>query len=599
MKTKLYASLAAVLCLLLLCAVCGPVCAAVDVGSDAKAFMASIAGENREITGAYDKACAVQCSNGTFVAKPTADVLSFKGIPFAAQPVGSLRWKAPQPASNSSKVFEAYYFGHSPIQSIWPSERASYYPQGEDCLNLNIWVNRTNSSAKKPVMVFIHGGSFGWGGTADPLYDATALCQKFPDVVFVTVGYRTGLWGFMDFSAVPGGDAYPDSGNLGLLDQVCALEWIRDNIAGFGGNPDNVTIWGESAGGASVSLLPLIKSAKGLFRRVISESGAVNQTSSKEECLNLTRMLLDCSGCTTMAELAAVDTAQLQTWNDKLNDYNNFPERDGRILPMDPYAAYENGEAADVAFLLGTNKDECRYWMQEIGLMAPGLPAKMLYSVCGRVLLENEQRLFSTQEKENLQAFLAMQQDKKLWNLTEYFNENTFRLPAIRQAQANADHGGTVFLYYWTDPSSIPDFGACHAVELSAVFCNLDDTIYTGKPTDSRFADAVQQMWVQFARTGDPSTPDHVWEPYHTDTRKTMVLDRSGIELQSDPMPEQRQLLMPLTDYYLHGSYMTMSLNTPTVWRLALCGGMSLLLLVLLVVLLVRGLKRCRAAKKN
>ena len=177
--------------------------------NDAKIIIRHRYGVNQRITGEYDTDLAVKCRNGVFVGGKTGDVIAFKGIPFAQQPTGELRWKAPVPPANSDGVFEAYYNGKSPIQTEWKTEQASYYPQGEDCLYLNIWVNRTDDRTDKPVMVFLHGGSYGWGGTADPLYDGKALVSKHPDIILVTVGYRTGLMGFVDFSYLKGGEDIP------------------------------------------------------------------------------------------------------------------------------------------------------------------------------------------------------------------------------------------------------------------------------------------------------------------------------------------------------------------------------------------------------
>ena len=158
--------------------------------------------------------------------------------------------------------------------------------------------------------------------------------EKYPDLVLVTAEYRTGIMGFMDFSGVPGGEDYSTSGNLGLLDQVCALEWVQKNIRAFGGDPENVTIFGESAGAGSVSLLPLIEGTDGLFRRIIMESGSPSLTFSREECHSLTEKLLESSGCSDMAGLTALSEETLMELNEDLNDYNNFPERDGVVLPV-------------------------------------------------------------------------------------------------------------------------------------------------------------------------------------------------------------------------------------------------------------------------
>jgi para-nitrobenzyl esterase len=223
------------------------------------------------------------------------------------QPVGRRRWKTPEAAAPDDGVYEARYFGKSCIQTEEASERASLYMQGEDCLTLNIWTCCENEkpSADKAVMVFIHGGSYGWGGSVDPLYDGHNFVQRQRNVVLVTINYRIGIFGFIDFSKVKGGEAYRESGNLGLLDQICALEWIRRNIRGFGGDPEKVTLFGESAGASSVSLLPLIDSAGGLFKRVIAESGSIAFTYSRTEAQALTAKLLREAGASCMEELMA------------------------------------------------------------------------------------------------------------------------------------------------------------------------------------------------------------------------------------------------------------------------------------------------------
>ena len=289
-------------------------------------------GENHRLDEeAYDPELAVSCRNGTFIGQKEEQVRSYKGIPYALPPVGDLRWKRPVPAEEDRGVYEAFYYGKSGIQTKAETERASLYPQGEDCLTLNIWTSDAVSTAGKPVMVFFPGGGYGWGGTADPLYDGQQFVRKWQDVVLVTVNYRIGLMGFMDFSVVEGGEAFAESGNLGLLDQVCALEWIQDNIAGFGGDPDQVTIFGESAGGSSVSLLPLMEGTEGLFRRIIAQSGTVQFTFSREESRSLTRKLLQKTGASSMEDLMALSEEELMEVNASLNDYNNFPERDGYI----------------------------------------------------------------------------------------------------------------------------------------------------------------------------------------------------------------------------------------------------------------------------
>ena len=506
--------------------------------------------KNRRIAGEYDRGCAAECVNGTFVGKKREGVTAFRGIPFALPPTKKLRWKKPCPVPPSEDVFEAVYNGPTSIQTKLESERASFYRQSEDCLYLNVWTADGYAGQSRPVMVFIHGGNYGWGGTVDPLYDGHNFVKAHPDVVLVTIAYRVGIAGFMDFSEVPGGQEYKESGNLGLLDQICALRYVKDNIKAFGGNPDNVTVFGESAGGGSVSILPLIPAAKGLFRRVIAESGSVALSYSRKECLPLTRRLLEETGAKRMDDLLALTEAQLIAVNDEIGDKNNFPERDGVVLPLDLYAAYDNNEAFPVDMLAGTNADELRYWIQDVGGLAP-------YRVMSRALFAAAVKGFDEADRRRAVYFLRMQEEKgrqsKTWQITEFFNELLFRLPALRQADAHARNGNRVYTYYWDYPSALPNLKACHAVELAYVFNNLNETIYTGDNINEELAARVQEMWVNFAKTGDPSTEKAAWEPYSEDARNTMIIGEN-IRLRRNFMERERKCLYPLLKYGVNGN---------------------------------------------
>ena len=307
-----------------------------------KARIKALFGENKELKTNPDKEHSVKLTNGIFVPKVEDKIRIFKGIPFALPPINERRWKKPEPVNKSDKVFEAYYNGKSPIQSVINSERASYYPQSEDCLYLNVWVNDECIDKNKPIMVFIHGGSYGWGGTADPLYDGYNFIKLHPDVILITIAYRTGLLGFIDLSYFKGGEDYSDAPNLGIYDQIEALRYIKDNGKAFGGDINNVTIFGESAGGGSVSILPLVKEAKGLFHRVIAESGSLALTYSKEECKSLTDKLISELKSDSMEDLLKLSTEEFIKINNKLNESNNFPMRDGKLIPLDPYAVIHN-----------------------------------------------------------------------------------------------------------------------------------------------------------------------------------------------------------------------------------------------------------------
>ncbi len=455
------------------------------------------------------------------------------------------------PAAPSDGVFEAFCNGPSPIQTELETERASYYHQSEDCLYLNVWTADGYEGGKRAVMVFIHGGSYGWGGTADPLYDGRNFVAAHPGIVLVTIAYRTGLAGFVDFSSVPGGEEYSTSGNLGILDQICALRYVRDNIAAFGGDPGNVTIFGESAGGGSVSLLPLIPEAKGLFHRVIAESGSVALTYSRKECEKLTKLLLRETKAKSMRDLVALSPEEFRAVNEKLNLYNNFPERDGVVLPEDLYGAYERGEAQPVDMMIGTNADELRYWILDLG----GLKK---YQAMSFVMIAGTLNATRKEDKKRIKEFLLSGDGggKRafLWRTTEFYNELLFRLPALRQAQAHAAHGNPTYTYYWRYPSSIPDIGACHAVELAYVFNNLTETVYTGEGINAEGAEKAGRRWANFAETGDPWITEARWEQYSAESRKTMILDEK-VGIEDDLLEEQRKSLFPLTEYRFNGNF--------------------------------------------
>ena len=525
--------------------------------TDIKEILIAQYGENKRLSGDCDPALAVRCVNGTFAGKAEGDVSVFLGIPFAQPPIGELRWKRPLPVQPDDGVYEAYYNGKTPIQTEWPTERASYYPQGEDCLYLNIWCSRACTDSKKPVMVFFHGGSYGWGGTADPLYDGKNFVLSHPDIILVTVGYRTGLMGFVDFSTVAGGEDFPDAPNLGILDQIEALRWVKQNIGGFSGDPDNVTIFGESAGGGSVALLPIIDETKGLFRRVIAESGSVALTFSKKECADFTRRLLKESGARHMDDLMRMSEDELKRVNEALNMYNNFPQRDGRLIPLDPYAPYDRGETADIDMLIGTNANEINYWVGEIGGIIPfrfSIPVKF----------ENDMRVLSPSDRKTVRRVVSRMKGHEIWRMAEFYNEIMFRLPAVRQAEDHAKNGGRAYMYYWTQPSSLRYHGACHAVELAYVFQNPQETIFTGTPADPGLTKTVGDMWANFARAGDPSVPGLHWPAYDEKQRSTAIISLSP-HIKSDPLKAQREQLSPLLRYMINASYATLDYNVPFV----------------------------------
>ncbi len=450
--------------------------------------MQALYGENKVIEGDYPDSLAVETANGIFVGQRDSNLLAFKGIPYALQPTGDRRWQAPKPEPDSRLVREAKYFGHSAIQWRSQGNGASLYPQGEDCLTLNVWTAADGMrSARRPVMVWIHGGSYVNNGTANPRDWGDKFVKVHPEVVMVSINYRLGLLGFLDLSSLPDGKDYAYSGNLGILDQVEALRWVKRNIAAFGGDPANVTIVGHSAGAGSVSLLASIDEAQGLFRRAIMQSGSVAFTSSREDCQRLTKRVLDATGAKTVAELQALSTDDMIALNDEVGKFFRFPERDGEVIPEDPYSRFD-GFNSNIDMLIGSNADEVRYWVDAMGGEGKFDLATQLW--CRYIIMS-----LDSAERSSANRFLS---DGDVENTSfsspsvEFLNELMFRGPAIEMAQRHAASGGRTYLYTWLVPLVGNDtkYGACHGAEVCYVL-NTGRQIKHGEAPDPQLANQV------------------------------------------------------------------------------------------------------------
>ena len=481
--------------------------------------------ENTRITdGDYDKSLAVRCVNGTFVGSKTENVIVYKGIPFVGrQPVGELRWKAPVDVVPDDGVYEAYYYGKTACQDVALSDY-----QGEDCLYLNVWKADDASAVKKPVMVWIHGGAFVAGGASMSLFDCTELIKENPEVIVVTIQYRLGVFGFLNLSHLPDGADYPDAQDLGLLDQRMALKWVHENIAGFGGDPDNVTIWGESAGAGSVTMLPLVKGSQQYFKKVIAESGSPTQTNSLEEAIACTNELMEALGCKTVADLLKVDARKLVDTAGEVLTLRIFPIRDGRHLPLDPYAAYANGAAKDITFLQGCNKDEMNFFVSVLtvdGFKAWAADRKT----------KKYAHLLTDEEKAKIESFCRDGAEADWEPDSRLFSQSWFIEGAIRMSENQTRGGGKSYTYFYRVESSDPILKSGHGEELPIVFCHPEMT--DGRPYDATFSKTMRKMWVEFAKTGDPSlsadlSPDGKaknWPLYDLEEKNVMVLDEFDI----------------------------------------------------------------------
>ena len=447
-------------------------------------------------------------------------IASFKGIPFAAPPVGDLRWKAPQPVKPWTGMRKATKYGYAPMQD----PRVALLTTGgvgisEDCLYLNAWTPAKDRGEKLPVMVWIYGGGFAMGATSTPLYDGTHLAKK--GVVLVSIGYRVGPFGFLahpELTAEEGG-----SGCYGIEDQVAGLKWVHDNIAQFGGDPYRVTIFGESAGGISVCMLTVVPSARGLFQRAISESGgsmAPAKNDAEAFMMIPTLKLAEQNGARFLKKLGVADVKAAR----KLNAYaiqsaagpmgTFWPVADGQTLPADAYALHESGRFNDTAILVGTNSDEGAMFVH--GEQTPASFEKLVRTEFGPAA---DAMLTAYPHATNAEAFKSSK---------DLFREGTLAWPTFAWASLESRTGRNKAYVYYYDHHPAHSGGANHAAELQLVFGNFLRLF--GNPTaeDMKLSDLMDSYWINFARTGDPNgagLPD--WTVFDTGKMSTMFFDDS------------------------------------------------------------------------
>ena len=492
---------------------------------------------------------------GKITGREKGDVLLFAGIPFAAPPVGDLRFRPPQPHPGWDDVRDATRFGKVSWQagdSLAGIGAATTLDCSEDCLFLNVQTPALDD-ARRPVLVWIHGGAFVNGTGATPWYDGSAFVRH-GDVVVVSINYRLGALGWLHLGHLD--PAYASSGNNGLLDQIASLRWVHDNIEGFGGDPDNVTVFGESAGGMSVGALLGAPAAAGLFAKAITQSGATHNVAGVDDGAAVTDAVLDelggaTSGRSALDTLLSVEPERLLAAQQAVSlglATGSGPRRsssasgmpfgpliDGVVLPQHPYEAVRDGSAASVALLTGTTRDEWNLF----GFMAGSIEdADTLTRRLGRILEQPEPLIAAYRD------VLAEASHDELFS--RIMTDRVFRVPAIRLAEAQAAHQPDhTFLYLFEFASTAFDgrLGSCHALEIPFVFDNLGKTgvdLLTGPNPPHSVADAMHASWIAFARTGSPGhdgLPE--WPAYDAGSRATMHFGEP-CHLEHDPAPTER-----------------------------------------------------------
>ncbi len=481
----------------------------------------------------------VEVSTGRLFGRREDGVDAFLGIPYAAPPTGERRFLAPQPALPWGGVLDATLHCAAPPQNALDAGALpgmEVGEQGEDCLTLNVFTPSADAG-KRPVMVWIHGGAFVIGAGSQAIYDGRPLARA-GDVVVVTINYRLGALGFLDL-APRFGDVASTSGNLGLRDQIAALDWVQENIARFGGDPDQVTIFGESAGGMSIGSLLGSPAARGRFRRAIPQSGAAHNAHDPDTAARVLDYFLESIDATEWSDLctaplARILDAQLRCML-RAADLGVLlpfqPVVGDDVLPEPPLDAVRAGNAAGVPVLIGTTRNEWSLFAFMDSDLTAFDDAELHARAVARVGEAHAGRVAESYRKQApvaspMQHFISLETD------------HVFRVPAARLADAQSSHAPVfVYEFAWASPALAGALGACHALELPFVFGALDKpgmAEFAGDGEDARaLCENVMSAWLAFARDGDPSHSGLPGWPQHDPAaRPTLVLDReSRLEL--------------------------------------------------------------------
>ncbi|HEA22261.1 hypothetical protein LCGC14_1160320 [marine sediment metagenome] len=488
-------------------------------------FMISCEKKQEQIPG------QVKIADGTVQGLVQDSLTIFKGIPFASPPLGDLRWKAPQPVKSWEGVKQTTEFASAPIQGNDQNGKS------EDCLYLNVWTPTTSPEEKIPVLVWIYGGGFSFGATSEPVYDGATLAKK--GVILVSIAYRVGQIGFLAHPELSAENADNVSGNYGILDQIAGLKWVKDNIAAFGGDPEKVTIFGESAGGISVSMLCASPLAKGLFQGAISQSGGSFGPSRPITFPgeNMKTLAMAEKEGLAYAENLGIKSVQdlRKTPVDKLpmgmGMGGAWPIIDGHVIPDDQFKLYEQGKFNDVPVLIGYNSDEGASFSREKN------PEEFISNV------ENRYGQFS---KELLDAY-PVGETTVPKTARDLARDAAFGWHTWSWARLQSQKGTSKVYYYYFEqhPDYAEDspkfgYGSPHGQEVAYVFNNLDYTNPELSESDESISEAMATYWTNFTKYGNPNGDNLVeWPAFSTENPEVMYFEQTP---HVGPVPSEASL---------------------------------------------------------
>jgi para-nitrobenzyl esterase len=486
----------------------------------------------------------ITTETGVIEGKREGSVNAFLGIPYAAPPIGVLRWKPPMPAAKWDGVRQAKEFGARCMQPrVFDDMVFRDRAMSEDCLTLNVWAP-ANAKAKLPVMVWIHGGGFVAGGSSEPRQDGHNLAQH--GVVVVSMNYRLGVFGFFTHAELAAESDKKAAGNYGLLDQLAALEWVQRNIATFGGDPGNVTIFGESAGSFSVSALMASPLARGLFHKAIGESGAAffsrdlpfNPLPQREqEDMELMAAAVGAKPLVELRALPAEKLLQVPLNKEGESEFHFSPDIDGYFLPEPVSAIFAASRQNDVPLLAGWNRDE--------GSLPPNWKPQPATAEL-RATAEEE---FGARAVEFLKLYRGSSNAEAARSLQDFLGDPLIAFGTWKWMEAQKSSGKRAVYRYRFDlslpaPNKLEGLGAYHSAEIEYVFAQLDSKALPWRQEDRVLSAQMQKYWTNFAKNGDPNGPGlPKWPSYAADDGWQVMYLNARSKAGKDDQRERYQFL--------------------------------------------------------
>jgi para-nitrobenzyl esterase len=522
-------------------------------GAVAAAADISMAQSSAPGSGAGPTGPVAQTTAGKIRGYMNGDVNVFKGIPYAASTAGHGRFAPPRRREAWSGIRDATQLGDKCPQNPTPwlmKEEAvslSNEPQSEDCLHLNVWTAGLRDGKKRPVMVWFHGGGFSSGSGGNTRYEGSHLATR-QGVVVVTVNHRLNTFGHLFLADLTSDPSFADSGNVGMLDIVAALQWVRDNISEFGGDPGNVTVFGESGGGGKVSTLMAMPSAVGLFHRVIAQSGVALKGMPREVATSNAKAVLKQLGIAPAdiaTKLRSVPQAQMLEAIDVMKPPPGFaPVVDGRSLPRSPFDPDAPAISANVPLLLGSNGTEVTFF--------PDTPMDPI----DEATLHQRVKQYTRTDDAGADELIALYRktrpkfsNEHLYQIiaSDYWMTSDVTIQAERKAAAGK---APAYLYHfeWESPARNGKLRSVHSVEIPFVFDNVElaEILVGHGPDQTMLANTLSGAWTRFARTGNPNgTGLPEWPAYSTTRRSVMIFDKA-CRVEHDPRREERLAIAAL-----------------------------------------------------